>query len=61
VGEIEIAGGKAVALAGDVRAETYAKALVALAVERFGRLDIAFNNAGVLGEGGTSTDVSEDG
>jgi len=26
--------------------EAYAKALVALAVEKFGRLDIAFNNAG---------------
>ena len=51
----------AVALAGDVRSEDYAKALVALAVERFGRLDIAFNNAGTLGEGGPSTGVSEAG
>jgi hypothetical protein len=50
VAEIEAAGGKAVALAGDVRSEAYAKALVALAVERFGRLDVAFNNAGTLGE-----------
>jgi len=33
---------------GDVRSEAYAKALVALAVEKFGRLDIAFNNAGTL-------------
>ena len=61
VAEIEAAGGKAVALAGDVRAEAYAKALVALAVERFGRLDIAFNNAGTLGEAGPSTEVSEAG
>ena len=59
--EIEAAGGKAVALAGDVRSEAYAKALVALAVEKFGRLDVAFNNAGTLGEGGPSTDVSEAG
>jgi NAD(P)-dependent dehydrogenase (short-subunit alcohol dehydrogenase family) len=44
-----------------VRSEAYAKALVALAVERFGRLDIAFNNAGTLGEAGPSTDVSEAG
>ncbi|MDR7135504.1 NAD(P)-dependent dehydrogenase (short-subunit alcohol dehydrogenase family) [Lysobacter niastensis] len=61
VEEIRIAGGQAVALAGDVRSEDYARALVALAVERFGRLDIAFNNAGTLGESGPSTDVSEDG
>jgi NAD(P)-dependent dehydrogenase (short-subunit alcohol dehydrogenase family) len=44
-----------------VRDEDYAKALVALAVERFGRLDIAFNNAGTPGEVGPSTDVSEGG
>ncbi|MDR3516908.1 MAG: SDR family oxidoreductase [Azospirillaceae bacterium] len=61
VAEIEDAGGHAVALAGDVRAESYAQALVALAVERFGGLDIAFNNAGTLGEMGPSTTVSESG
>jgi hypothetical protein len=58
VDEIELDGGKAIALAGDVRSEAYAKALVALAVETFGRLDIAFNNAGTLGEAGPSTGVS---
>ncbi|WP_042878416.1 SDR family oxidoreductase [Cupriavidus necator] len=61
VAQIRDAGGEAVALAGDVRGEDYASALVALAVERFGRLDIAFNNAGTLGEGGASTEVSADG
>ncbi len=61
VAQIHAAGGQAVALAGDVRSEDYAKALVALAVQRFGRLDIAFNNAGTLGEGGPSTEVSEAG
>jgi NAD(P)-dependent dehydrogenase (short-subunit alcohol dehydrogenase family) len=61
VAEITAAGGKAVALAGDVRSEDYAKALVALAVEKFGKLDIAFNNAGTLGESGPSTQVSEAG
>jgi NAD(P)-dependent dehydrogenase (short-subunit alcohol dehydrogenase family) len=61
VAEIEAEGGQAVALAGDVRHEVYAKALVALAVERFGRLDVAFNNAGVTGETGPSTEVSEAG
>lgn len=61
VSQIRSVDGQAVALAGDVRSEEYAKALVALAVERYGRLDIAFNNAGTLGEGGPSTDVSEAG
>jgi NAD(P)-dependent dehydrogenase (short-subunit alcohol dehydrogenase family) len=61
VTEIEGSGGQAAALAGDVRSEDYAKALVALAAERFGRLDIAFNNAGTLGESGPSTSVSKTG
>lgn len=61
VNEIEAAGGVAVALAGDVRSEAYARALVELATTRFGRLDIAFNNAGTLGEAGASIDVSEAG
>lgn len=61
ISEIHAAGGEAVALAGDVRSEDYARSLVALAVERGGRLDIAFNNAGTLGEAGASTGVSEAG
>ncbi|MET0351924.1 MAG: SDR family NAD(P)-dependent oxidoreductase, partial [Rhizobacter sp.] len=61
VARIQADGGQAVALAGDVRSEAYAKALVDLAVAQFGRLDIAFNNAGTLGEAGPSTGVSEAG
>ncbi len=61
VAEIEAAGGKAVAVAGDVRSEDYAKALVKEAVDNYGRLDIAFNNAGVFGESGPSTGASEAG
>lgn len=61
VAEIEAAGGQAVALAGDVREENYAKALVDLAVARYGRLDIAFNNAGTLGQTGPTTEVTEEG
>jgi Dehydrogenases with different specificities (related to short-chain alcohol dehydrogenases) len=61
VAEIAADGGAAAALAGDIRSEDYAKALVALAVKQYGKLDVAFNNAGVLGEGGTSTGVSKDG
>jgi len=59
VAQIQADGGQAVALAGDVRSEAYAKDLVALALKHFGRLDIAFNNAGTLGEGGPSTELSE--
>ncbi|NTS30803.1 SDR family oxidoreductase [Phyllobacterium sp. BT25] len=59
--EIESDGGDAVALAGDVRSEDYAKGLVQLAAEHYGRLDIAFNNAGVMGEAGPTTGVSEAG
>jgi NAD(P)-dependent dehydrogenase (short-subunit alcohol dehydrogenase family) len=61
VAEIAAEGGEALALAGDVRSEDYARALVALAVERFDKLDVAFNNAGTLGESGPSTGVSEAG
>lgn len=59
VAEITGHGGHAVALAGDVRSEAFARDLVALAVDRFGRLDIAFNNAGTLGARGPSTEVPE--
>ncbi|RKP46125.1 SDR family oxidoreductase [Pararobbsia silviterrae] len=61
VKEIEHDGGVAASLAGDVQSEDFAKALVALAVSRFGRLDIAYNNAGTLGELGPTTGVSEAG
>lgn len=61
VAEIRAAGGEAVAVAGDVRSEDFHRALVAAAVDTYGRLDIAFNNAGTLGEGGPSTGVSEAG
>jgi NAD(P)-dependent dehydrogenase (short-subunit alcohol dehydrogenase family) len=49
VTEIDRLGGQAIALAGDVKDEPYAKALVDLAVEQYGGLDIAFNNAGTNG------------
>jgi NAD(P)-dependent dehydrogenase (short-subunit alcohol dehydrogenase family) len=50
VAEIEGEGGQAVAVAGDVKDEAHAKTLVDTARDRFGGLDIAFNNAGVVGE-----------
>jgi NAD(P)-dependent dehydrogenase (short-subunit alcohol dehydrogenase family) len=52
-------GGEAAALAGDVRDEAYAKALVELATRRFGGLDIAFNNVGMVGEMGPVTGLAE--
>ena len=47
VNTIEGKGGEVASLVGDVSDETHAEALVKLAVERFGRLDIAVNNAGI--------------
>lgn len=49
VSEIEEAGGEAIAVSGDIRSEQLARDLVDAAVTRFGGLDIAFNNAGVVG------------
>ena len=51
-GVIRAAGGEAEVLAGDVADAAYAERLVALAQSRFGRLDVAFNNAGTLGAPG---------
>lgn len=59
VGAIEAEGGQALALAGDVGDETFAKALVDLAVDSFGGLDIAFNNAAILGAMGPVPDMSQ--
>jgi NAD(P)-dependent dehydrogenase (short-subunit alcohol dehydrogenase family) len=59
VAEIQAKGGQAAALAGDVQSEDYAKALVALAVKQFGKLDIAFNNAGTIGPAGPTTGIEE--
>jgi NAD(P)-dependent dehydrogenase (short-subunit alcohol dehydrogenase family) len=58
VAEIEAAGGSAAPLAGDVTDEAHQKALVELAVDKFGGLDIAFNNAGSTGEMGDSAGIS---
>lgn len=60
VKEIEDADGEATALAGDVKDEAYAKALIDLAKTRFGGLDIAFNNAGVVGEMGPISGMSRE-
>ena len=58
VAEIQKAGGTAFALDGDVKDETLAKALVDAALDNFGGLDIAFNNAGAIGEMGPVSELS---
>jgi NAD(P)-dependent dehydrogenase (short-subunit alcohol dehydrogenase family) len=45
--QIEAAGGTAVAVETDVSQEARVEAMIATAVERFGRLDILFNNVGI--------------
>ncbi|EUB96761.1 3-oxoacyl-(acyl-carrier-protein) reductase [Rhizobium sp. CF080] len=49
VSEIEEAGGRAVAVAGDVADEETHRTLLEAALGRFGGLDIALNNAGTVG------------
>ncbi|EPJ9037354.1 SDR family oxidoreductase [Serratia ureilytica] len=58
VEDIRREGGRALAVAGDVREEAFAERLTATAVDEFGGLDIAFNNAGTLGPLGPSLALS---
>jgi NAD(P)-dependent dehydrogenase (short-subunit alcohol dehydrogenase family) len=51
-------GGEAIACAGDVKDEALQVQLVETARRMFGGLDIAFNNAGTLGEMGPTPQVS---
>lgn len=60
VAEIEREGGQAVAIAGDIRDERLARALVETAVGRYGGLDIAFNNAGATGQAAPLSDIPTD-
>jgi citronellol/citronellal dehydrogenase len=48
VREIEEAGGEAMAVRVDVREEAQIEAMIARTIERFGKLDILFNNAGAI-------------
>jgi NAD(P)-dependent dehydrogenase (short-subunit alcohol dehydrogenase family) len=60
VREIEQAGGEALFVRTDVSREADVEALVTKTLERFGRLDFAFNNAGVDLSAGVVTSVTED-
>lgn len=62
VSGIEAAGGEAIFFRADVADDAQVQALFAKAVERFGRLDVSFHNAGILhphdhGPTDTSLDV----
>ena len=54
---IKKAGGQALFVRADVSREADVKALVDQTVAAFGRLDIAFNNAGIEGQMGLTTDT----
>lgn len=60
VDDIRGGGGEAAFLAGDVAEPRYAADLVALALDRFGGLDGAFNNAGALGALGPVPEMTEE-
>jgi NAD(P)-dependent dehydrogenase (short-subunit alcohol dehydrogenase family) len=60
VREIEQAGGEALFVRTDVAREADVQALVARTVERFGRLDFAFNNAGIFADAGPVTESTDD-
>jgi NAD(P)-dependent dehydrogenase (short-subunit alcohol dehydrogenase family) len=47
--EVESSGAEALALAADVSESADVEGMVDAAVQRFGRIDVLFNNAGVLG------------
>ncbi len=57
---IEETGGKAVFISCDVSKASEVEALIKQSVEKFGHLDWAFNNAGILGEMATTADCKED-
>ncbi|TQJ87984.1 SDR family NAD(P)-dependent oxidoreductase [Streptomyces sp. SLBN-31] len=57
---IERSGGKALAVPADVSRDTEATAVVRAAVETFGSLDVAVNNAGVFRGGAPLADLSEE-
>jgi NAD(P)-dependent dehydrogenase (short-subunit alcohol dehydrogenase family) len=59
-GEVEGAGAEVLAVAADVSRETEVERLVRETVERFGRIDVLVNNAGLLGPRVGVEDYPED-
>ncbi len=60
VKEIEALGAKALYIKADASSDADAKRAVAATVKAFGRLDIAFNNAGIEGELGPIVEQTEE-
>ncbi|WP_043676634.1 SDR family NAD(P)-dependent oxidoreductase [Streptomyces xylophagus] len=58
--EAGIGGGKALAVSADVSQATDAHALVQAAVDRYGSLDVAVNNAGIFRGGRPLADLTEE-
>jgi NAD(P)-dependent dehydrogenase (short-subunit alcohol dehydrogenase family) len=58
VAAITDSGGTALACAGDVADENFARQLVEVASTEFGGLDLAFNNAGTVGELAAAPDMT---
>jgi NAD(P)-dependent dehydrogenase (short-subunit alcohol dehydrogenase family)/glycerophosphoryl diester phosphodiesterase len=56
--QIRAAGGRAIAVATDVSSEPQVQALLETTLRTYGRLDIAFNNAGIFGSEGPVHDVT---
>jgi len=54
-------GDSCIATSADVAVEEQVAAVIDLAVETFGQLDIMFNNAGILGSVGPIAEISADG
>lgn len=61
VAEIVAAGGRATACVGDICDENFAKIMVDTARDAYGGLDIAFNNAGALGQMAPTPEVTREG
>ncbi|MGW1711234.1 SDR family NAD(P)-dependent oxidoreductase [Streptomyces sp. NPDC002206] len=57
--ELEALGGRAAFVRADVRFEADVKNLMDQAVQLYGRIDVAFNNAGTEGARGSVTEVTE--
>ncbi len=57
--QVEALGAEAIALQVDVSNSTSVAAMFAATMARFGRLDFAFNNAGIDGPGGPTADSDE--
>ncbi len=60
VAEIKAAGGTATAIQTDVSEAKEVERMVAAAVDEFGRLDCAVNNAGIEGQWATVTELAEE-